>query len=104
VVTPWLIIIPCSIAKGAENAFKIMLVLKSNVLLNNCDTSRLFVIRNRCACHIHLPSLRYLGETQATNTTSATSALACALVDGVADNLMFAPSAVEVADKWTPRS
>lgn len=39
VFAPRLIIVPRSVAKGAKNAFKIVLVLKSNVLLNHRDTS-----------------------------------------------------------------
>jgi hypothetical protein len=35
VFTPRLIIVPCSLAEGAENTFKVMLVFKSNVLFNN---------------------------------------------------------------------
>src|SRR5882724_1211056 len=42
VFAPRLIIVPCSVSEGAENAFKIMFVLQSNVLLNNRDTSRPF--------------------------------------------------------------
>ena len=53
--TPRLIVVPRSIAEGAENAFQVMLVFQSNVLLNNCNArqSRIFICvsRNRCACH-----------------------------------------------------
>jgi hypothetical protein len=35
VFAPRLIIVPCSLAKGTENTFKVMLVFKSNVLFNN---------------------------------------------------------------------
>jgi hypothetical protein len=47
VFSPWLIVVLCRVAEGAENTFKVMLVLKSNVLLDNCDTSRHPVPRNR---------------------------------------------------------
>ena len=40
-----------------------MLVLQSNVLLNHYDTRRPPVFRNRCACHMHLHSLGYLGRS-----------------------------------------
>jgi hypothetical protein len=56
VFAPGLIIVPCPIAEGAEDTFKVMLVLESNVLLNNCDAIRPSVLRYRCACHIHLQS------------------------------------------------
>jgi len=59
---PRLIIVLCNISEGAENAFKIVLVLKSNMVLNQSNTSRPSILRNRCACHIHLPSsMRHLG-------------------------------------------
>jgi hypothetical protein len=50
VFAPRLIIVPCGIAERAQNTFKVMLVLKSDVLLDNCDTSRPPVFRNECAC------------------------------------------------------
>ena len=37
---PRLVVVPCSITEGAEHTFKVMLILKSNVLLNDGDTSR----------------------------------------------------------------
>jgi hypothetical protein len=39
-VSPGLIVVPGSIAEGAENTFKVMLVLELNMLLNQSDTSR----------------------------------------------------------------
>jgi hypothetical protein len=45
VFVPRLIVVPRGIAEGVENTFKIMLVLESNVLLDNCDTSRPPVVR-----------------------------------------------------------
>jgi hypothetical protein len=51
VVAPRLVVIARGIAEGAENAFQIMRVLKSNVLLNQCDPSRRSIFRKRCACH-----------------------------------------------------
>jgi hypothetical protein len=56
VFPPRLIIVLRNIAEGAEYTFKIMLVLESNVVLNECDTSRPSVVRYGCACHIHLQS------------------------------------------------
>lgn len=56
VFAPSFIVVPRRIAEGAENAFQVMLVLQSNVLLDNCDTSRRSVLRNRCASQIHLRS------------------------------------------------
>ena len=35
---PGLIVVPCRLAESAENSFKVMLVLESNMLFNNCDT------------------------------------------------------------------
>jgi hypothetical protein len=70
VLPPSLIIVLCSIAERAENTFKVMLVLKSNVLLDKCDTSGPSVFQNGCACHIQLRSIvRHLGESPATNTS-----------------------------------
>jgi hypothetical protein len=58
--------VPRVVAEGTENTFKVMLVLKSNVLLNNGDTSRPFVFRKRCAGHSHLQSrLQNLGACNA---------------------------------------
>ena len=59
VLVPGLIIVPCGIAEGAENTFKVMLVFQSHVLLNHCDASRPSVLRNRCACHIP-PSVAFM--------------------------------------------
>src|SRR6266550_8938443 len=56
VFAPSFIIVARRIAEGAENAFQVMLVLKSNVAFDKCDTSRLAVFRNRCAGHDHLQS------------------------------------------------
>jgi hypothetical protein len=39
VFAPRLVIVPCGISEGAENAFKVMLVLQSNVLCNDCDAN-----------------------------------------------------------------
>jgi hypothetical protein len=61
VFAPRLVIVPRVVTEGSENTFKVMLVLKSNVLLNNGDTSRPFVFRNRCAGHSHLQSRLDLG-------------------------------------------
>jgi hypothetical protein len=41
VFVPRLIIVVCSIAEGAENAFQIVVIFESNVLFNNGDTSPL---------------------------------------------------------------
>jgi hypothetical protein len=57
---PSFIIVLCNIPEGAENTFKVMLVLKANVVLNQCDASRPSVFRNGCACHIHLRSSRHI--------------------------------------------
>jgi hypothetical protein len=38
VFAPRLVIVSGSMAEGAEDTFKVMLVLKTNVLLNECDT------------------------------------------------------------------
>jgi hypothetical protein len=46
VFAPRRVVVACSIAEGAKNAFEVMLILKSNVLLDQCDTSRHFVLRN----------------------------------------------------------
>jgi len=46
VFAPRFVVVPCSIAEGAENTFEVMLILKSNVLLDHCDTSRHFGLRN----------------------------------------------------------
>src|SRR6202041_3750751 len=56
VFTPRLVIVARSIAEGLQNTFKVMLVLKSNVLLDKRDTRRTPVLRNRCAGHMHLRS------------------------------------------------
>jgi hypothetical protein len=37
VFVPWLIIVPCTVTEGEENTFEVMLVLESNVLLNDCN-------------------------------------------------------------------
>jgi hypothetical protein len=44
VVAPGLIIVSCSIAEGAKNTFRVMLVLQSNVLLDNlrCEPTACF--------------------------------------------------------------
>src|SRR5438132_452700 len=68
--------VPGCITEGAENSFKVMFVLKSNVLLNNCGASRLPVFlcsgrRNRCACHMHLHSRLRNREALVTDPTSA---------------------------------
>jgi hypothetical protein len=55
---PRLVIVPRGVTEGAENTLKVMLVLKSNVLLNNCDASRPSVVRKKCACHSHLRRVR----------------------------------------------
>jgi hypothetical protein len=74
VFSPWLIIVLCRIAEGAENTFKVMLVLKSNVLLDNRDTRRPSVSRNRCACHVHLRSRsQHFGEASGQHVPSAFS-------------------------------
>jgi hypothetical protein len=39
VFAPRLIIVARSFTERAENAFKIVVVLKANVLLDNCDSS-----------------------------------------------------------------
>ena len=54
VFAPRFIVVACALAEGAENAFQVMLVLQSKVLLDHCDTSRLSVFRKRCASHVHL--------------------------------------------------
>ncbi len=46
VFAPRFVVVPCSIAEGAENTFEVMLILKSNVLLDHGDTSRHFGLRN----------------------------------------------------------
>jgi hypothetical protein len=53
VLLPRLIIVARSIAEGAEHAFKIVLVLQSNMLLDNCDASRNSVFWKGCAGHVH---------------------------------------------------
>jgi hypothetical protein len=55
VLSPRLIIVLRSIAKGAEHPFKVMLVLQPNVLLNSGETSRTLIFQNRDVCLI----LRY---------------------------------------------
>ena len=39
VFVPGLIIVPCSFTESAENAFEVILVVESDMLLNRCDTS-----------------------------------------------------------------
>src|ERR1700723_4420026 len=56
VFTPRLVIVARSIAEGLQNTFKVMLILKSNVLLDKRDPHRPPVLRNRCAGHMHLRS------------------------------------------------
>ena len=56
VFAPRLIIVARTIAEGAENTFQVMLVLKSDVVLNQSDTRQYSVVWNRRGCHIHLRS------------------------------------------------
>ena len=60
---PRLVIVPRRIPESAENAFKVMFVLKSNMLLNQCGTTRGSVFRKRCACQRHL-LLGHRGDAQ----------------------------------------
>ena len=50
-IAPCLVVVARSISESAENAFQIVLVLKSNVLLNQSNPSRRSLFRKRCACH-----------------------------------------------------
>jgi hypothetical protein len=73
---PRLIIVLWVITEGAENTFKVMLVLQSNVLFNSFDTSRLSVFRKKCACHTQrLSRLQPAGRAPTANTTIVTVVL-----------------------------
>ena len=52
VFTPRLILVECGITESAENTFEVVLVLTSDVLLNECDTSRLPFVRYGCSCQL----------------------------------------------------
>jgi hypothetical protein len=72
---PGLIVVSRATAKGLENAFKVMRVLQSNVLLDAGDTRRphvffVFVDRNRCASHVHLRCGEDICEVSRTDITT----------------------------------
>ena len=87
VIAPRFIVILCGRAEGTENTFEIVLVLESNVLLNQGDTGRVSFLenifgsisrrisRNGCTCHVHLPSRRR-GAVPATDITIANLSVA----------------------------
>jgi hypothetical protein len=54
IFAPSFILVLGSVTEGAENTFQVMLVLKPYVLLHGRDSSRLSVLENRCASHVHL--------------------------------------------------
>ena len=51
-VTPSFILIVCIFAEGAQDAFEVMFIFESNMLLDQCKACRFSVARNRCCWHL----------------------------------------------------
>jgi hypothetical protein len=62
VFAPRFVIVARTIAEGAENPFQVMLILKSDVVLNQRDSRQHSVVWNRRGCHIHLRSRDDIGD------------------------------------------
>jgi hypothetical protein len=62
VFAPRFVIVARTIAEGAENPFQVMLVLKSDVVLNQRDSRQHSVVWNRRSCHIHLRMRDDIGD------------------------------------------
>src|SRR5262249_25723097 len=69
-LAPRFFIVARSFAEGPKHTFQIMLVLESDVLLNNCNASGHALIRSGWGGHSHLRAAGYSGQIGEARTTA----------------------------------